>query len=429
MKKIDSTKSICHICDKVVPAQIFLDRGRILIEKNCSEHGKFLAEHIWGDPEIYRSFARCKTLDGPPAQTAVILTYKCNLNCPICLANANKLKFPDFQKKHLPKARGGRAVLLTGGEPTVREDLAQIVRKIKKGGQKVVLLSNGIKLADKKYALKLKRAGLDWVRLQFDAIDERDSLYIRGKKLIALKKQVVRNLERLNIKTTLCTVVIHRNIDRLPQFFDFVFEHPKIRHVSVNPLWKIGRYQENDFVSSSAIIEKISRIFNLKKIDWIRSTIFLTDIDKFMSLFGNRHRYFCKCNIKCLLLRRQNEMVPITKIFDLKKIHFKLDRVWRGKSRLKMIGFLLYLLTSQVLLNFFRNRYFRIFVFRVLTNIGEVFKGKSLFANIFHSVSVEYFMTRENFDQNVSQACNLDGLSAENLEKQPACLNRSILMN
>ncbi len=429
MRKIDSTESVCHICNKKIPAIILRDKNQVFIEKKCPEHGKFIAEHIWGDIEIYRKFARHKAIEATPAQTAVILTYKCNLNCPICLANANKLKFSDFKIKNLTKAKGSKAVLLTGGEPTVREDLDRIIAKIKRGGQKVVLLSNGLKLADKKYALKLKRAGLDWVRLQFDAMDRQDSLHIRGRDLISLKRQAIKNLESLNIKITLCTVLIKRNLNKLPRFFNFVFKHPKIRHISANPLWKIGRYREEDFVSSREIIEKISTIFNLKKSDWIESTIFLIDLDNFMSLFGKRYRHFCQCNIKCLLLRDKEEMIPITKIFNLRKIHLKLTDLQLKKSFFKTIRFFLYLLINQVILNFLTNKYFRIFFLRCLANIKTLFQGKSLFSNIFYSVSVEYFMTKENFDLRVSRACNLDGLSPESLEKRPACLSRSALMN
>ena len=52
-------------------------------------------------------------------------------------------------------------VTLTGGEPTLREDLPEIIAHAEKNGQVTGLLSDGLKLADKKYLETLLQTGLD----------------------------------------------------------------------------------------------------------------------------------------------------------------------------------------------------------------------------------------------------------------------------
>ncbi len=424
MYKIGETTGICSICEEKVKADIYQRNGKVIIETKCVQHGKKISEHIWDDPEIYKNFIRCKTLKAEPAQTAVILTYKCNLNCPICLADANKLKFDDFKKKNLSKIHEGQTVLLTGGEPTVRKDLPKIISHLKKEKKRVVLLSNGVKLANMSYTLKLKRAGLNGVRLQFDATDDKDNLYIRGKKLFEIKKRAVKNLERLEIPVILCSVIIKKNIKSVQKLFNFAFKHSNIRSVSVNPLWKLGRYKENDFVASSDIIKKVSRIFNLRKKDWIDSTIFLTNLDKLLSFFFQRKRYFCKCNIKFIFIRDRKTVIPITRIFDIQKINNKIESAYSKQSRIEVALFFLYFIISQIIFNFLKNRHFRLLVLKVTLNLKNIFKKNFFFRYIFYSISVESFMTKENFDFNVSQDCNLNGLSPENSSLKPACLNR-----
>ncbi len=79
---------------------------------------------------------------------------------------------------------------LSGGEPTVRDDLPEIVAYAKNVGCKYLQLnSNGIRLAeDEAYVAALAEAGLSFVFMQFDGT--RDDIYrkLRGKPLLELKK-------------------------------------------------------------------------------------------------------------------------------------------------------------------------------------------------------------------------------------------------
>lgn len=46
------TKSICPICHQVIDARIYEDNGRVMISKNCPEHGSF-KDVYWSDVEMY----------------------------------------------------------------------------------------------------------------------------------------------------------------------------------------------------------------------------------------------------------------------------------------------------------------------------------------------------------------------------------------
>ena len=62
-------------------------------------------------------------------------------------------------------------IRLTGGEPTVRRDVVELVREIKAipGIQKLTMTTNGVKLAE--LARPLAEAGLDSVNISVDSLD------------------------------------------------------------------------------------------------------------------------------------------------------------------------------------------------------------------------------------------------------------------
>jgi len=79
---------------------------------------------------------------------------------------------------------GFRKVRLTGGEPTLRPDLVDIVKRVSRvpGIEDVAMTTNGILLS--RMAMTLKRAGLKRVNIHVDSIDsERLSRLMRWGKL------------------------------------------------------------------------------------------------------------------------------------------------------------------------------------------------------------------------------------------------------
>ena len=160
------TKSICPECGKILEATIFEKDGKVFMEKECPEHGKF-CDVYWSDAAKYleaEKYAKDGTglknsmdenlkdgenvnvvIDGekvemlsPTALANIDLTNRCNMNCPICFANANDAGYvyePDFDTvcKMLDALRGEQpikctAVQFSGGEPTVYPRLVDVIK-------------------------------------------------------------------------------------------------------------------------------------------------------------------------------------------------------------------------------------------------------------------------------------------------------------
>jgi pyruvate formate lyase activating enzyme len=91
----------------------------------------------------------CSLIDYPGHISAVVFTIGCNFRCPYCHnpelveETADELLVEDFFA--LLRKRQGKldGVTVTGGEPTMHEDLPEFVASIKELGFKVKLDSNG----------------------------------------------------------------------------------------------------------------------------------------------------------------------------------------------------------------------------------------------------------------------------------------------
>ena len=225
------TKSPCPSCRKLVRAEMVLRGESLFLRKICEEDGI--------DEVLYRRDFRfyddlCKIVHcvdrnngssnngsgngfkvASKSKVGIVgidLTDRCNLDCPVCLADAGE------DGPHCPSAQdiaarlkdwnGHRPVIyLMGGEPTLRVDLPDIVRTLLARRFSVVLLTNGLKMADKSYARTLHDAGLRFVSFQFDGLS--DDIYekLRGRKLLDLKMAALKNLTELGFRTSFSVVL------------------------------------------------------------------------------------------------------------------------------------------------------------------------------------------------------------------------------
>ena len=123
----------------------------------------------------------------------ISVTDRCNLRCVYCMPaqgiahkpQSQILSFEEiYQIVKAGVSLGIRKVRITGGEPLVRKDLPLLIEKLKtiSALKEIALTTNGIYLS--RYALFLKRAGLDRVNISLDSlIPERFEEITRGGAL------------------------------------------------------------------------------------------------------------------------------------------------------------------------------------------------------------------------------------------------------
>ena len=108
----------------------------------------------------------------------VDVTHRCNMSCANCYIPNRDIPDMDVEKlyafiKRLPKRVYIRVI---GAEPTMREDLFDIITTIRSLGHKVSLTTNGLKLASPTYVSDLKKTGLKLLLISMNGADD-DPLY------------------------------------------------------------------------------------------------------------------------------------------------------------------------------------------------------------------------------------------------------------
>ncbi|MCL7414350.1 MAG: radical SAM protein [ANME-2 cluster archaeon] len=256
------TKSLCPECHDLIEAVIFEEHGKMHIEKTCRVHGTY-RDIYWGDARLYHRFAKylhngCGVADNTTSnngrcpqdcgicgehKTSTILanidiTNRCNQQCPICFANATVSGY--LYEPTMELIRGMmeglknqepvkcHALQFSAGEPTVREDLFQIIRMAKEMGFKhIQLATNGKKLAnDVEYCRNLIESGLKTVYLQFDGITPEPYIATRGFNTLPEKLKAIQNCREAEMPIDLVpTVVRGINDHQLGDMIRFVADN------------------------------------------------------------------------------------------------------------------------------------------------------------------------------------------------------------
>lgn len=159
------------------------------------------------------------------------LTHKCPLQCPYCsnpveLERGNTelttAQWQDVMRQ--AAALGVLQIHLSGGEPTARKDLEDIVKVAAEVGLYTNLITAGVTLNRDRLA-KLADLGLDHVQLSIQDVDPENADRIAAYKGgMAKKVEVSKWVRELGLPLTINAPIHRQNIHNVPRMIDFAVE-------------------------------------------------------------------------------------------------------------------------------------------------------------------------------------------------------------
>ena len=382
MKVLEETKSVCpaHYQEgKIykIDAKIIEEDGKVYIWKKCDKHGEF-KDIYFGDSALYKKWAKYKVTgtESPDVKTKVydepqlydvhksqsvltnlLVTNRCDLRCSYCFMNAGasgRVYEPTLHEirelmilARNERPMGSKAIQITGGEPTIRDDILDIVKMAKEVGYSHVQLNtNGMKLAESvEFCQQLKDAKVNTIYMSFDGVTKKTNPWIEKNK------KAIENLRKVNLKCVLVPVLIgDKNIDETGKIVKFALDNMDIiRGVNFQPISFCGRVtkikdekrdkQRVDYVMMMEAIEKefkgeISR-------DDFYPVPFVFPVSRLIELLkGETQVEFTAhpgCGGATYIFMNEGKPLPVTRFIDVEGLIGFIDKQAETKGPLKKI--------------------------------------------------------------------------------------------
>lgn len=438
MEIIRYTLSLCPRCLRVIKAKVINDSGIVKIHKECELHGQFISGHIWDSPQVYLRMINLCDRDTESSNGLVLnLNSNCNLHCAFCYARANEKENKYLSSKEIKRIISnycGEIIYLSGGEPTLNTNLVSIIKFIADSGFKVGLFTNGKKLSDRNYVEDLKKAGVSFVILQFDTMDDEKYNLIRGERLLQQKLQAVDNLISCKIPIYLFSMLPKEDsLKEIKNLLNFAAEKKDfIKIINFNPVWEIGRLGEYQKIEISTILRYFDAEFGINAEEFLESTEFAYYFFICLNMLKKKNSNIQSCcELRCYVLFKDGNPLPISRILDIKKVNIILKKISKTAGyccAVRHLAVSLPALCLSIFKSFICNANFRYLVKIILKNYFTNIFNASIFKIFpFTSIIVGSFQTADDLDFDTLKACNLYSDYPDTQHFFSACIRQILL--
>ncbi|UCD04054.1 MAG: radical SAM protein [Candidatus Woesearchaeota archaeon] len=372
MKVLEEIESICPEClnegkVKKITAHIVEEDSKIWIKKTCDEHGEF-KDLYFSDSDVYhrwekfgvegdevKGVKKFRLYDKHISQTVLtnlLVTNRCNLRCNYCFMNAGAsghVYEPSLEqiREMMKRARDqkpvpSKAIQITGGEPTLREDLVDIIKMAKDlGFRHIQVNTNGLKLAeDEEYCKKLKSLGVDTIYLSFDGLTRETNPWIEQNK------EAIENLRSAKLCVVLVpTVIKNRNLHQVGPIVEYALDNiDVVRGVNFQPISFCGRASGKEVqegrVDYVMLFKELEKTFEGKiSRDDFYPVPFMYPISKLVeTLRGEKQVEFTAgfgCGGATYLFKDGDRIIPITRFIKIERFMRFIDKLSKKKGPLK----------------------------------------------------------------------------------------------
>ncbi len=176
-------------------------------------------------------------------------TQTCNLKCAHCYAGSENKKYKGELTTEQAKVMiddlaefGCPVLLFSGGEPTMRKDLLELMKYAKDKGMRVVISTNGTLITPEK-ARQYAEVGLSYVGVSLDGMEKVHDQFRGVDGAFRRALEGLENARKAGIKVGLRFTINKRNYKEIPKIFDMM-EREKINRICLYHLVYTGRGSE-----------------------------------------------------------------------------------------------------------------------------------------------------------------------------------------
>ncbi len=224
------------------------------------------------------------------------------------------------------------AIQYAGGEPTVRNDIVELINIAKEEGfTHTQIATNGIALAnDEKLAENLKKAGLNTVYLQFDGVTEEPYIKTRNANILNKKLEAIENCRKAHLGIVLVpTIVKGINEDQIGKIIEFALDNIDIiRGVNFQPVSFAGRTPSDKVEEQRITIDDFMKSvenqtnFNITRDAFYAASTVAPVSDLISAMSGTEAEVTLTCHEHCgvgtyVFKEEDGSVIPITDFIDV----------------------------------------------------------------------------------------------------------------
>ena len=210
----------------------------------------------WQNRKEWNEFPNRQYVSDFPLHVDIELSSVCNLSCPMCYTITEEFKsrvhigLMDYElfKKIVNECVDGNVFsirLSLRGEALLHKKIIDCIKYAKdRGIKEVSTLTNGKRLADRDFCEKIVAAGLDWITVSIDGVDEIYESIRRPltfSEIIQAMKNLMQSRDKMNSRKPAIKIqgvwpAVKQNIDAYIDHFtplsDLIYTNPLVDYLS-----------------------------------------------------------------------------------------------------------------------------------------------------------------------------------------------------
>lgn len=251
------------------------------------------------------------------------------------------------------------ALQFSGGEPTIREDLPELVKMARNlGFRHVEVNTNGIRLAQSvDYCKTLDEAGVSTVYLQFDGLTGDVYKFTRGVDLIETKLKAIENCRKAGVNSIVLVVTLVKGVNdnQIGDIIRFAIKNfDVVRCINVQPVSLCGRLPEEEREKMRITIPDFMRLCEEQTGGKVKVNDFYpvpTVVPIAQAIGAIKHKRYVEftahphCGMATYLFVEDGEITPITRYGNVNKFVKTMEKVYEeaqkghdARAKMRLLG-------------------------------------------------------------------------------------------